>query len=228
MTRTLAVLRPEPGNAATVVRGTAAGFAMLSLPLFTVRAVAWDGPATGEHDALILTSANVLRFGGAGLAGLRMLPVLAVGPHTAAAARAAGFDVMATGSGDGAEIAAVARAHGIVRALHLTGHDRTLAPGGAIATVLPVYESVALSVDPATLRALAGTIALLHSTRAARWLDTLVAQGGIDRAAIALAAFSPAIAAAVGTGWAGIATAATPDDQALFAAARTLPEPSGD
>ena len=38
------------------------------------------------------------------------------------------------------------------------------------------------------------------------------------RATIALAAFSPAIAAAAGDGWRTIVTAATPDDAALFAA----------
>ncbi|WP_010184395.1 uroporphyrinogen-III synthase [Sphingomonas sp. PAMC 26605] len=228
MTRPLAVLRPEPGNAATCARAAAAGFETLSLPLFAVEALDWDVPDAAQHDALILTSANTLRFGGAGLAALTGLPVLAVGPHTAAAARAAGFDVIAIGSGDGAQIAAVAHEQGIRRALHLTGRDRTLAAGGAIADVVPVYQSVAAPIAPAALANLAGTIALLHSGRAARRLEALAAAVGLDRSRIAVAAFSPAIASTLGAGWAGVAAAAAPDDAALFAAARSLSTATGD
>lgn len=228
MTRPLAVLRPEPGNAATCVRAAAAGFTTLSLPLFAVEALEWTVPDPAAHDALILTSANAVRFGGGGLAALTGLPVLAVGPHTAAAARAAGFDVMAIGSGDGAQIASVAQAHGIRRALHLTGRDRTLGVGGAIANVLPVYHSVAVPVAPDALKALEGTIALLHSARAARRLEALVTAAGLDRSLIAVAAFSAAIAATLGAGWAGVVAAATPDDAALFAAALGLSTATGD
>ena len=225
MIRRLAVLRPEPGNAATVARAGAAGFATVSLPLFAVQPLAWSAPSAADFDALILTSANALRFGGAGLSALAALPVLAVGPHTAAAARAAGFDVMATGGGDGAEIAALALAHGVSRALHLTGRDRTLSAGGPIAQGIAVYESAAVPVDPVRLQVMIGSVALLHSARAARRLAELLDAAGIDRAHVAIAAFSAAIAAAAGEGWADIDSAATPDDAALFAAA-TRVEPA--
>ena len=218
----LAVLRPEPGNAATVARAEAAGFKTISLPLFEVQPLPWALPDMAGFDALILTSANALRFGGAGLAACKHLPVLAVGPHTAAAARAAGFDVMATGAGDGREIAALALAHGVSRALHLTGRDRTLTAEGPIVALIPVYESAVLPIDPALVRALAGMTALLHSARAARRLAALIDDAAIDRSAIALAAFSAAVATAAGAGWAAIATATAPDDEALFAAARLL------
>lgn len=227
MSAPLAVLRPEPGNAATCARAKAAGFETISLPLFAVQALAWDVPPAADFDALILTSANALRFAGAGLSDLTALPVLAVGPHTAAAAREAGFDVMAVGGGDGAEIAALAVSNGVKRALHLTGRDRTLSAGGPIAQVIPVYESAAVPVDPAKLQALIGSIALLHSARAARRLADLLDAAGIDRSRVALAAFSPAIAAAAGDGWAAIASAATPDDTALFAAARSIADTRG-
>lgn len=228
MTRTLAVLRPEPGNAATCARAATAGFATLSLPLFSLQALDWSLPDPADYDALILTSANAIRFAGAGLEALKTLPVLAVGAHTAAAARGAGFDVTATGGGDAAEIVALATAHGVTRALHLTGRDRTLAPGGVIAGVRAVYENAPLAIDPARLLALAGATALLHSPRAARRLLALTDAAGVERARIALGAFSPAIAAAAGGGWAALATAATPDDEALFAAVRALPETTGD
>ena len=222
MIQRLAVLRPEPGHAATRARAETAGFETVSLPLFAVQALAWEPPPVAAFDALILTSANAVRFAGAELAGLMRLPVLAVGPHTAAAAQAAGFDVMAIGGGDGAEIAALAVAHGVTRALHLTGRDRTLSAGGPIAQVIAVYESAALTVDSARLTDLIGSTALLHSARAARRLAELLDAAEIEPARLAIAAFSPVIAAAAGPGWAALAVAATPDDAALFVAARSI------
>ena len=47
----------------------------------------------------MLTSANAIRHGGAGLERLRSLPVHAVGEATAAAAREAGFAVAGIGEG---------------------------------------------------------------------------------------------------------------------------------
>lgn len=214
----LAVLRPEPGNAATVSRARAAGFETLSLPLFAVEPRDWAAGDPALYDALILTSANALRFGGAGLAALRGLPVLAVGPHTAAAARAAGFTLAGVGAGDAASIVALAEANGVTRALHLSGADRTLAVGGPIRAVIPVYASVERPIDPAECAALGDTTALLHSVRAARRLAALVDSAGIGRERVALAAFSDAIARAAGDGWAGIVVADRPDDNALFAA----------
>lgn len=223
----LAVLRPEPGNAATIARAQAAGFATVSLPLFAVQPVAWEEPDPARFDSLILTSANAIRLGGTALTRLRTLPVLAVGPHTAAAAREAGFDVKATGSGNGAEIAAFAAGQGYARALHVTGRDRMLERGGAIAETLVVYESAAVAVAFEQVSALAGTVALLHSPRAARQLGALLDAAKVDRAALSIAAFSAAIAEAAGAGWGGVAVASAPDDASLFAAVHSLPRATG-
>ncbi len=75
----LAVLRPEPGNAATAARIAAAGARTIRLPLFAVGPLAWTPPDPAVHDALLLTSANAVRQAGPGLAGYRTLPVHAVG-----------------------------------------------------------------------------------------------------------------------------------------------------
>lgn len=222
MTRRLAVLRPEPGNAATVARARAAGFDTLALPLFAVVPLAWIPIDPCAHDALILTSANAIRFGGTGLATLRALPVLAVGARTADAARAAAFDVVLTGTADAAALLRQAGQMGIERALHLTGRDRTLGVSGPITMITPVYESAALEVDATMIAQLYGTTALLHSARAARRLAALLDSAA--RAQVAVAAFSPAIASAAGSGWATVAVAATPDDAALLAAI-TRPSP---
>ncbi len=70
------------------------------------------------------------------------------------------------------------------------------------------------------LDSLEGSVALLHSARAATRLGELVDSHGRARSSIAVAAFSPVIASAAGNGWAWIATAAAPNDAALIDAAR--------
>src|SRR5690242_6691986 len=97
MSRAVAVLRPEPGNAATAAAIEALGLTAIRLPLFEIHAIDWAPPDATRFDALLLTSANAARHAGQGLAGFRSLPVHAVGEATAAAAREAGLEVVAVG-----------------------------------------------------------------------------------------------------------------------------------
>lgn len=214
--RAVAVLRPEPGNAATAMRADAAGFAVLRLPLFAIVPLAWTPPDPSDHDALVLTSANAVRHAGPALAPIAALPAIAVGEQTAAAARAAGLAVTAIGTSDAAALAALLTARGIIRALHLGGRDRTAIAG--VSHAVAVYASEPIAMAAADLARIAGYIALLHSPRAARRLGILLDGAGLARADVTLAAFSPAIAAAAGPGWCRIAVAAAPTDAALFAA----------
>jgi uroporphyrinogen-III synthase len=208
----VAVLRPEPGNAATCARLTAAGMTPVALPLFAVRPLAWEAPEPG-FDALLLTSANALRHGGPGLDRYRSLPVLAVGEATAAAARARGFTVAETGAADAAALLATTRAR---RILHLGGRER--AGADARVTSVAVYASEVLPDPP--LAELGGTVALLHSARAARRLAELLAPD--VRATVALAALSPAVAEAAGGGWRSVDPATRPTDAALVTLAGRL------
>ena len=84
----LIVIRPEPGCSATVAAGRAAGLDVHGHPLIAIRPRSWQTPDPAQFDALLAGSANVFRHGGPGLAGLKRLPVYAVGETTAAAARA--------------------------------------------------------------------------------------------------------------------------------------------
>lgn len=208
MTRPLAVLRPEPGNAATAARIEAAGLRAIRLPLFAVVPVAWQAPDPADYDALLVTSANAIRHGGRGLDRLRGLPVYAVGEATAAVARSAGFEVQEVGA---AGVEAIVARSGGARLLHLVGRDRVDAGIAAVT----VYASDPLPVDPAPLL---GSVALVHSARAAARLGEIAP----DRARIALAAISGTAAEAAGAGWAAVAVAAAPTDAALIAAARAL------
>jgi uroporphyrinogen-III synthase len=219
VSRPVAVLRPEPGNAATVARVEAAGLTAIPLPLFAVHALDWVMPDPARFDALILTSANAPRLAGSGLDALAHLPVFAVGPATAAAARARGLTVAEAGDGDGAELVASLTARGFERALLLAGRERRVHAGGVVAEAITVYASDPLPIDARTIAALAGSIALLHSMRAAQRLAELV---GPARRSIRLAAISDAVAVAAGPGWAHAATASAPNDAALIALARRL------
>lgn len=224
MPRPLAVLRPEPGNAATARRIEALDLTAIRLPLFEVRALAWTPPDPARFDALIITSANAVRHGGAALGLYRHLPVFAVGRATADAARAAGFAVRATGTDNAAALVAEARHHGVIHALHLSGREvgEVGDDGGSIAQRIPVYASEACEVTPAGLATLAGSVALVHSPRAGSRLAELIEGSGVPRATIHLAAIGARAAEAAGPGWAAVALADRPTDDALIAAAHRL------
>lgn len=220
MNRPIAVLRPEPGNAATATRIEALGRRAVRLPLFATHAIDWTPPDASGFDALILTSAQAPRLAGAGLAALASLPVHAVGAATAAAAEAAGLRVVATGDDDATSLVTAAQANGVRRALFLGGRDRRVQAGGIVAQAIAVYAADAVAVD---IAALAGTVALLHSARAAQRLGAL-ADDGPGRGGIATAAISSAVADAAGAGWARVAVSPLPTDDALIAAAIALPD----
>lgn len=212
MTRPIAVLRPEPGSGRTADRLAALGATVIRRPLFAIVPVAWTPPDPAGFDALVLTSANAVRHADIAATSLARLPVWAVGSATAAAARAAGLRVVRTGA---AGVAALTADRGETRLLHLAGRERMAVPG---VTAITVYAADPRPVTPADWAGLSGSVALLHSARAARAL----AAGGVDRARIRLAALSPAILTAAGPGWGRSTAVAVPEEDALLAAAIAL------
>lgn len=222
MSRPIAVLRPEPGNRDTAAAIEARGKSAIRLPLFEVRAMPWEVPDASAFDALILTSANSLRFGGAGLDVLKPLPVHAVGAATARAAHAAGFAVVAVGDSGAAALTQAAERSGVTRALHLAGADRTVAEGGIVAAIRTVYASIARDLTAEAVAPLAGSVALLHSARAARRLAALLDRGGPARDSVALVALSDTVATAAGTGWEGVHVVPATDPAAMIDAAIAL------
>lgn len=221
------VLRPEPGAAATARRVGARGWRAVISPLFVIEAVGWRPPPMGEHDAVMLTSANAVRRAGPDLARYLRLPAYAVGETTAAAARAAGFSDVRAGAADAAALLASLAADGRRAPLHLSGEDvRDVGLPELRVTRVTVYRATAvegLSREAQTaLRSRA--VALLHSPRAAALFAELVDRAGIPHRGTPLAAISAAAAAAAGTGWEACAIAAEPRDEALLAAAASLCE----
>lgn len=222
MTRPIAVLRPEPGNAATAARIETEGLTAISLPLFAVHPLDWTAPDLDEHDALLITSANTLVHGGPELLRLRALPVFAVGASTAGAARDAGFDVMAVGDRDAAAMLDLARERGRSRLLHLGGRDRSIEVGGIVTRAIAIYVSEALPITHPAIETLTRAVVLLHSSRAAGRLGVLLDEVGVERRDIAIATISDAVDRAAGDGWRARTVALEPRDDALIAAARAL------
>lgn len=220
----LVIVRPRPGAEASAAAARHAGFDPLVAPLFEIRPLAWGPPKAEDYDALLLTSANALRQGGPALREYHRLPVLAVGEKTAKAARAAGFEICFTGNSGIEEPLGEAERAGFRRLLRLTGSDHVAAarPGLGIDTIA-VYEAAALPAPQALIDALAKpAVILLHSPRAARRLAALCREHRIARSRHAIAALSPAVAEATGSGWRATGTAARPREEALLASARKL------
>jgi uroporphyrinogen-III synthase len=216
-------IRPEPGSSATVEAARAAGLAVAAFPLFEIRPLPWDAPAATSFDALLIGSANAVRHGGPGLEALRTLPVYAVGDATAAAAKAAGFTVAATGRGDLQSL--LDTLAGPLRLLRVTGAEHVpLTPTAGIAIETRVaYESLPLPLPDALAAKLgAGALVLLHSAAAARHFAGECDRTGMARSATSLAALGPRIAAAAGDGWREVRSASEPSEAALLALARDM------
>ncbi len=220
------ILRPRPGADETAARARALGLAPAVAPLFTVRPLAWQ-PPPGSFDAVMLTSAHAARLAGDGLTPLLSSPCYAVGEATARAARDAGFARIVTGPSDGDALVARMAADGAGSALWLAGADRTmLKEAGVRIAAVAVYAADPVAALPpeagAALRD--GALALLHSARAAALFAKLAAH---FRPTIRIAALSGKVAGAAGAGWAEVAVADRPRDEALLELAAKLCQTGG-
>jgi uroporphyrinogen-III synthase len=220
------VTRPEPGNAATLAAAARLGLDAIGVPLQEVRPIAWKCPDK-EYDGLLLGSANAIRHGGASLAKLHSLPVHAVGSATARAARDAGFGVASTGEGSLQAVLDGLRGRKGLRLLRLGGKERIAlrGPGNVTLDEVAIYELVDRPVPAGELGLFRRPACILvHSAGAARALDRLYTQHGLDRSAATVLALAPRIAAALESGWSEVAIAPAPGDDAMLALARRMCE----
>lgn len=224
MSRPLALLRPEPGWSASAAAARAAGLEFLGHPLFTGEPLAWE-PPEGAFDALLAGSAAAFRLGGPQLAGLRSLPVHAVGAATADAAREAGFTVARTGT-EGVQQLLDEVAGETRRYLRLAGEERVplAPPPGQSIVEVAVYRMVpqALNAEFAAALAEVRPLVALHSAAAAEHFGAEVDRLGIARGTLFLLALAPRVAKAAGLGWAALHIADAPSEPALLAKAAAL------
>lgn len=219
MTRPLLILRPQPGADETAARARALGLEPVVAPLFAVRPLPWEPPDPAGLDAVLLTSANAARDAGPALVRFTGLPCWAVGEATAAAAREAGFADVRTGASDGTALVQAAAAAGISRVLHLHGREHAaLAWPDLRVESRAVYAAEAPAELPEAARGLRSPVALIHSPRAGARFAALAE----DKRSTAIAAISRAAAAAAGSGWAEMAVAPAPRDEALLEVAVKL------
>jgi uroporphyrinogen-III synthase len=216
--RRVVIVRPEPGASATAGRARALGLDAFSMPLFKIEPLAWEVPDPLDFDALLLTSANAVRHGGAGLNRLLALPVYAVGEATAAAARDAGFEI--AGVGDSGVDRLLGSIQPGLRLLHLCGEHRA-APSSQPIRAVPVYRAVEIDA-PHGLAQIAGQTLAVHSPRAGARLAELADGAGVDRGTVRIAAISDAAALAAGGGWERCEAADRPNEAALLALAARL------
>lgn len=226
MERCLLITRPAEEIIRTAEAATAAGWETCAAPLLRIEGLEWEVPA-GPFDALLLTSPRAVPAAASHPATAR-LPVYAVGPWTAEAARAQGLHVVAAGDTDGSAIVAILAADGHRRVLHLCGaHQAALAmPPDFQLVQVPVYRAVTAAALPppvATALATDGIFAtLLFSPRTAASFAGLVMAAGLDRRHLRLVALSGKVAAAAGVGWRAVGIAEKPALSPALAAAAAL------
>lgn len=95
------VTRPHPDNETTAATLRARGFGVLLAPMLRFESLAFQDDLDAGYGAVIVTSANALRGLEQHPEGRRLLelPLFAVGEHTSAAGRRAGFATVNTANG---------------------------------------------------------------------------------------------------------------------------------
>ncbi|MDX3910867.1 MAG: uroporphyrinogen-III synthase [Sphingobium sp.] len=218
------MLRPNPGAGATVAKALAAGFEARAYPLFEAVALPWAGPEPHLVDAVMFTSANGARLGGAQLGQYTHLPSFAVGEATAEAVREAGFASPQIGETDVQSLVHRIAADGYRNVLHIAGRDvRAFDPEGLNIISACAYAALEQGDAEGLSGVLPpGMILLVHSPRAGARLAELVLPE--HRGHLHLVAISSAALAVCGSGWATACAAEKPRDDAMLALAAGLCE----
>src|SRR6202021_2712521 len=231
------VTRPHPDDDSTAASLRARGFEVLLAPMLRFEPVAFDDEDL-RYGAVIVTSANALRGIEHQLKGSKLLklPLFAVGEHTAAAARGAGFETVISAKGDAASlrdlVLASVKSKALKKAsplLYLAGADLArdlageLGERGFTVVTQTTYRMVPLSGLPReTCDAFAanGVEAVLHySRRSARASLEAVRAAGVEISALAIpqCCISDGVAAIVrDAGAPQVTIARSPDENSLF------------
>jgi uroporphyrinogen-III synthase len=234
------VTRPHPDDETTAARLRARGFDVLRAPMLRFEPVAVHEDMNARYSAVVVTSANGLRGIEPHLKGHRMLelPLFAVGDHTAAAARRAGFTHVVSANGDAANlrdlVLASLRAKELKKAstlLYLAGAEiaRDLASeleeSGFRVVTQTTYRMIAVKSLPSEARdafAANQVEAVLHySQRSARAFLDAARAAGVEISALAIpqCCISATVASVVrDAGATQVVVAAAPDENALFEA----------
>lgn len=226
MSFTVAVTRPEPQASETAARLAGRGYAVVRAPLLVPEPVdGWGTPA--GVGAVALTSRTAARLIAAH-PEFHDIATFCVGAATAEEAAASGVRDVRQADGDVAALADLMRGSALATAVHFCGEDHRGDLAGALAAAgIAAERRVVYRMAPAaSLPPCAGPLdaALLYSPRTAE-IFTRLGTGAPWRQA-ACVALSAAVAARAPRGVV-VATAARPDEPALFEALDRLREEQG-
>lgn len=232
------VTRPHPDNETTALALRARGFDVHLAPLLKFEPVAFQDAGETKYGGVIVTSANGIRAIVPQLAELNLLklPLFAVGEHTAAAAREAGFVDVIVAGGDAAalrETILKSARDKIVKKkstlLYLAGADLSrdlageLGADGFDVLTQTTYRMAPVSHLPREVCdgfAAHGIEAVLHySRRTARAFLEAARGEGVEISALAIpqCCLSENVAGVLReAGATQVAVAASPDENALF------------
>ncbi|WP_448028744.1 uroporphyrinogen-III synthase [Bradyrhizobium liaoningense] len=232
------VTRPHPDNEATAEGLRARGHAVLLAPALKFEPVAFHDESEAPYGAVLVTSANAIRAIAPQLPelGLLELPLFAVGEHTAAAAREAGFAEVIVAGGDAASLRdkVVQSARGKVlkkksTLLYLAGADLSrdlgdeLGAEGFRVVTQTAYRMAPVKHLPREVCegfAAHGVEAVLHySRRSARAFLDAARDEGVEISALAIphCCLSETVASVLrDAGASQVLVAATPNESALF------------
>lgn len=232
------VTRPAPDNEKTAAALRVRGHDVLLSPMLRFEAVAFEDDGEIAFDAVILSSANAVRAieNHSTRARLMLLPVFAVGEHTAQVAREAGFTNITIADGDAVslreciiESAAAGKLKKKAALCYLAGADLTRDLGGELGargfTVVTrtVYRMVPVPgfSDAVSTSFRSGAIeAVMHySRRSARAYLEASRADGVEISALALpqCCISEAVAGVLReAGAMQVAAARAPDEKAML------------
>jgi uroporphyrinogen-III synthase len=230
------VTRPEPDASRFAALLGASGMLAVVSPVVQID-LFLDALDLSGAGGLIFTSANGVRaFSATG--GAPRGPAFAVGPATAAAARAAGFADVVVGGGDvetlaGALLSFSKTRPGLGEFVHIVGrHEAGDLAGRLAAEGLKVRRALAYEAKPAAglspqamecLTSGARDLFVAHfSIRSAKIFEDLCEKAGIAGrlSAVDAAVLSPAIARSLMFPWRRVVAASSPSPEALIAAIR--------
>ncbi|AWM04314.1 uroporphyrinogen-III synthase [Bradyrhizobium amphicarpaeae] len=232
------VTRPHPDNEATAESLRARGLAVLLAPVLKFEPVAFHDESEATYGAILVTSANAIRAVASQShdLGLLELPLFAVGEHTAAAARDAGFAEVIVAGGDAAslrdQVMQSARDKVLKKKstlLYLAGADLSRDLGGELGAegfsvvTQTTYRMAPVKHLPREVCegfAAHGVEAVLHySRRSARAFLDAARDEGVEISALAIpqCCLSETVASVLrDAGASQVLVAATPDENALF------------
>jgi uroporphyrinogen-III synthase len=212
-------IRPEPGLSVTIGAARGLGLEVSGWPLFAISPRSWSAPGQQDVDALLLGSANALRYGGPQLAAFSGRAAHVVGETTARAAREAGFMVETIGGG-GLQAVLDDLAGRNLRLLRLAGEEHvSLAPPAGISIITRIaYASEPRAMPEELAVSLRrGGVVMLHSAEAARHFRRECERLRVPLGDLRIAALGPRILDAAGSGWGAARHAEKPREGELLA-----------